>query len=259
MNAIPNFGIGTYTLLDDECFNIVSEGLKMGYKLIDTAELYNNHKQISQALKNVELNNNIKREDIWITSKIHNRDQRKLNIAPAIEKILKDLDTDYLDLILLHSSQKTYIEAYAELIRCQNRYNIKNIGVSNFRIDELEAIDKATNIKPYLNQIEISPFCQRSNLRKYMSDNNIRSQAYASLTCSESFDRKIFTDNNLDPVKSLLGWAKYYDLKPIPTAHNITHLIANYDTLSNYQIQTADLELLDQNQEIIIKYKQHMD
>ena len=256
---MPNFGIGTYTLIDDECFNIVSEGLKYGYRLIDTAELYNNHTQISKSLKYVELNNNIKREEIWITSKIHNRDQRKLNIAPAIEKILKDLETNYLDLLLLHSVQKTYIDAYAELIRCQNHFNIKNIGVSNFRIDELEAIDKATNIKPYLNQIEISPFNKRLGLRKYMSDNNIRSQAYASLTCSESFDRKIFSDNNLDPIQSLLGWAKYYDLKPIPTVHNITHLKTNYDILNNYQIPSNDIDILDQNQEIIIKYKQHMD
>jgi 2,5-diketo-D-gluconate reductase A len=180
---MPPYGLGTYTVQGENCSNIISSALENGYRLIDTAELYQNHSDIAIGIKAATHANIVKREDIWLTSKIHNRDQRKLNIGPAIQKILTDLDTDYLDLIILHSAQKKYLEAYTELIRCAEHFNVKHIGVSNFRVDELEKIIDKTGITPYLNQIEISPFNQRIALRSYMAEKNIITQAYASLTC----------------------------------------------------------------------------
>ncbi len=291
-----NFGIGTYTLTDKSCFEIISNALNIGYRMIDTAELYGNGQQIAQAIKSVE-SNNIHRDDIWITSKIHNRDQRKLNIAAGIDKILKDLDTSHIELILLHSAQKNFKEAWAELIRCQNHFNIAHIGVSNFRIGELEDIIKFTNIKPYLNQIEISPFNQRIQLRSYMAEHNIIAQAYGSLTCGKALDNPILTETKFktksDPVtvpdtdtdtepnsdpntdsepklnstlnstlnsaQLLLGWATHYDLKPIPTAHCLEHLKQNYIDLTVSKLDLETVEYLDKIDETIINYKQHAD
>jgi len=246
---IPSFGLGTYTVQNEECIDIVSNALKIGYKLIDTAELYKNHKEISIAIEK----SGQKREDIWITSKIHNKDQRHLNISCAIDKILKDLNTDYLDLLLLHSAQKNYIDAYAELVRCKEHFNIKNIGVSNFRIHELENIDKKTGILPYLNQIEIHPFNQRIELRKYMDSQKIITQSYGSLTGIDSIKNPLYKSDDL-----LLNWSLYYDLHPIPTSHTLEHLMSNFDSL-NKKIDDISICSLNYISEKIIKYKQHSD
>jgi diketogulonate reductase-like aldo/keto reductase len=256
---MPSYGMGTYTLVGDNCTDIISNGLRLGYKMIDTAELYSNHKEISDALELVNYDSGIKREDIWITSKIHNRDQRKLNIAQAIDKILKDLNTDYLDLILLHSAQKNYAKAYEELIRVGSHFNLRHIGVSNFRIDELETIISNTNIKPFLNQIEISPFVKRTELRSYMTTNNILAQAYGSLTCAKNFSSPHLDDPSYRPDELLLGWATHYNLRPIPTNHTIDHLYINYNTLERQRLPYTNIYKLDEITDQFINFKQHSD
>jgi diketogulonate reductase-like aldo/keto reductase len=256
---MPSFGLGTYTVQAENCSNIIYSALEIGYRLFDTAELYKNHTDIAIGIKKAIENNIIDRNDIWLSSKIHNRDQRKLNIAQAIQKILLDLDTNYLDLIMLHSAQKTYSRAYAELLRCQNHYNIRYIGVSNFRQDELETIIDKTGVCPYINQIEISPFNQRLKLRSYMDKYKILPQAYASLVCGNAFDSKYLTQYSLQPHQLLLGWAKYYDLKPIPTAHTIEHLQSNYNDLKQINLDKHNIASLDLINEEICNYVQHAD
>lgn len=257
---IPSFGIGTYTITGEKCTNYVYNALTTHKcKLIDTAELYNNQIDIGNGIKLAINEQIISREDIWITSKIHNRDQRKLNIGPGINKIIKDLDVEYIDLILLHSAQKNYVEAYSELIRLKSHFNIRHIGTSNFRIDELENIINSTNIKPYLNQIEISPFLQRNNLRSFMNTHSIIIQAYSSLTCRKGLEHEKLNHQIYRPDELLLGWAKYYNLKPIPTSHNLEELNLNYQTFNNLNLNLEDVQLLDSITDKIINYKQHDD
>ena len=275
---MPSYGLGTYTVQGENCSNIILSALENGYRLIDTAELYQNHSDIAIGIKAATHANIVKRENIWLTSKIHNRDQRKLNIGPAIQKILTDLDTDYLDLIILHSAQKKYLEAYTELIRCASHFNVKHIGVSNFRVDELEKIIDKTGITPYLNQIEISPFNQRIALRSYMAEKNIITQAYASLTCgitlnsastesvsasstesTETTSSEYLKSTMYEPDQLLLAWATHYNLRPIPTAHNIDHLIKNFQTMKDIKLDQTHVEKLDQITEIVCNYKQHAD
>lgn len=256
---MPPYGLGTYTVQGENCSNIILSALENSYRLIDTAELYQNHSDIAIGIKAATHANIVKREDIWLTSKIHNRDQRKLNIGPAIQKILTDLDTDYLDLIILHSAQKKYLEAYTELIRCAEHFNIKHIGVSNFRVDELEKIIDKTGITPYLNQIEISPFNQRIALRSYMAEKNIITQAYASLTCGISLNSEYLISEEYNPDQLLLAWATHYNLRPIPTAHTTEHLIKNFHTMKEIELDQTHVEKLDQITEIVCNYKQHAD
>lgn len=256
---LPNYGIGTYKLTGDTCQKIIEQGLKLGYRLIDNAELYKNQSDIKIGMKKVFDETTIKREDLWVTSKIHNKDQRHLNIGSAIEKILSDLDFDYMDLIILHSAQKNYLEAYEELLRCKSHYNIRHIGVSNFRQDELENIIERTGIKPYLNQVEISPFYQRINLRSYMLRNDIKIQAYGSMTLGKGLTHQKLVIDKYAPDELLLGWAKYYNLRPIPTMFTIDHLVKNYHTLNNINLDMRQIDILDSITDQIVNYKQHMD
>jgi len=256
---MPLFGIGTYTVTGKDCSDIIFNGLQLGYRLIDTAELYDNHKDIAAAISLAQQHNIVKRNDIWISSKIHNRDQRRLNIAPAIQKILLDLNTNYIDLVMLHSAQKTYINAYKELLGVKNFLNIRNIGVSNFRQDELEEIIKQTGITPYTNQVEISPFNQRLQLRKYMKENNILTQAYGSLVCGKMFDSEYLNHDNKTPDQLLLGWAKYYNVRPIPTSHTLTELQTNYNILQYDNLDIQTIQQLDSIDEYVCNYKHHAD
>ena len=253
------FGIGTYTVTGDKCKDIIFEGLKLGYRLIDTAELYDNHKNIALGISTAQQHNIATREDIWISSKIHNRDQRRLEIAPAVKKILLDLNTNYIDLIMLHSAQKTYVSAYKELLTVKNFFNIRNIGVSNFRQDELEAIIKHTGITPYINQVEISPFNQRLQLREYMKEHNILTQAYGSLVCGKMFDSEYLQHDSNTPSQLLLGWGKHYNIRPIPTSHTITELKMNYNTLQYTQLDIQTIQQLDSIDEYVCNYKHHAD
>jgi diketogulonate reductase-like aldo/keto reductase len=256
---MPLFGIGTYTITGEKCSDIIFEGLKLGYKLIDTAELYDNHKDIASAISTAQQHNIATREDIWISSKIHNRDQRRLEIASAVQKILSDLNTNYIDLVMLHSAQKTYVSAYKELLTIKNYFNIRNIGVSNFRQDELEAIIKHTSITPYINQVEISPFNQRLQLREYMKKNNILTQAYGSLVCGKMFDSEYLQHDSNTPDQLLLGWGKHYNIRPIPTSHNITELQINYNNLQNVNLNIQTIQQLDSIDEYVCNYKHHAD
>lgn len=257
---IPNYGIGTYNLIGDACQQIIYNGLKLGYRLIDNAELYKNQTDIKFALKKSFNDGIVSRDQLWITSKIHNKDQRHLNIAQAIDKILNDLDVEYVDLILLHSAQKNYLDAYEELLRCKSHFSEKmHIGVSNFRIDELETIITKTNIKPYINQIEISPFYQRIALRSYLNMNDIKIQAYGSLVLGKTLNNPNLYDQHYMPDELLLGWAKYYNLRPIPTMLNIEQLNKNYRTLTNISLENSKIQQLDNITEQVVNYKQHMD
>ena len=127
-------GLGTYKLQDEQCSQIIKFGLELGFRQIDTAQLYHNHTNIAQGISL----SGVSREDIFIISKIHNSNIKKLKIAESIDNIKKELDTNYIDLILLHNPVKNYQNAWEELVRCKEHMRIKNIGVSNFDINNLE-------------------------------------------------------------------------------------------------------------------------
>jgi len=261
MNSIPDFGMGTYKIQGDKCSDIIYNGLKCGFRSIDTAELYNNQIDIKNGINRAIDDGICNRDDLWITSKIHNKDQRKLNIGPSIEKIMLDIGVDSIELIILHSAQKNYIEAYTELIHCQNHFNVKYIGVSNFRIDELKTIIDKTNIKPYLNQIEITPFNKRVNLRTFCKEQNINIQAYSPLTCTKGFGHSNLINDEFSPDELLLKWSIYNDLKPIPTSDTIEFIHKNYNSLTT-KFDSSHLDLIhkiDSINDEIINYRQHSD
>lgn len=226
-------GIGTYKIQDDTCIDIVREGLNIGYKLIDTAQLYKNHTQVAEGIKQ----SNINRSEIFITSKIHNRNIKSVNIAKAIDEIKKELDTDYIDLILLHNPVKNYDLAYAELIRCQNQQNILNIGVSNFMEDHLININNKTGINPFLNQIELNILnCkQRQNLISYHKQNDILTQSHSNIKTHMNsgelikVPEEILSKYNITSIEYLLAYPIKQSIGIIPGTSNINHLRSNYE------------------------------
>jgi 2,5-diketo-D-gluconate reductase A len=230
MASYQQIGLGTYKLQDNICLDIIKNGLELGYRQIDTAQLYHNHTYISMGIKL----SNVPREEIFIISKISNSNIRKLKIAESIDLIKKELDTDYIDLILLHNPVKNYENGWEDLIRCQIPQNIKNIGVSNFESNHLDKIISQTNITPWLNQIELNIFNQQDKLIQYNKSKGIITQSHTTLTKSNLLNNKELIELadivGLSPSNTHILMFKFVLDKGIgilPRTSNFTHLEQN--------------------------------
>lgn len=235
--SLSNYGIGlgTYKLTGQHCSEIVCSALKMGYRLIDTAVLYKNHIEIREGIARSGVN----REDIYISSKIHDstqkaQKQQKDAIRNSVEQILKELGITYLDQLLLHSAvQNCYLESW-EILECLKQEGIvRNIGISNFRVDELEHLLSQCKIKPHVNQFEVSPFCTRDRLVSFCKQNGIIIQAYGSLTVARRLnDPKLISCSEILRVKPafmLLYWALKKGYVIIPKSETEIHLMENFN------------------------------
>ena len=142
----------------------VLEALKIGYRHIDTAHLYENEKEVGSAIKK----SGIPRNEIFITSKLWISEYGEGKTLQAIDKMLKRLDLEYIDLILLHFPFKDYMGAYKDLERACEQGKVKSIGISNFENQNLEELCVAAKIKPILNQVELHSYFQQNKLGKRM-------------------------------------------------------------------------------------------
>lgn len=148
---MPIYGIGTYSLLDDECVQSVSSALENGVRLIDTAHMYHNEESVGEAVRN----SGIPREEIFVTTKLY-PDQFS-NAEAAIEEALEKLDIEYIDLMLLHHPGSNDVAAYHAMEKAVSEGKIRSIGLSNWYIEELETFLPQVTITPALVQNEIHP------------------------------------------------------------------------------------------------------
>lgn len=260
-NLCP-IGLGTYKLIGEDCIRIISQAIKCGYRTIDTAVLYKNHKEICEGIKLSKID----RSELYISSKIHDSTQKNGKIIESVEEILAELETDYLDQLLLHSAVKNkYLNAWKQLERLYKEGKVKHIGVSNFHVNELEDLLSHCEIKPYLNQFEISPFCTRKNLVKYCFDNDIKVQAYGSLTVGRKLAdpnlAKIAAKLNVTPQYILLKWAMQKGYYIIPKSECYEHLTQNLmpGDKSNPDIPSICMDELDELNEDYYTINKHRD
>ncbi|WP_102694033.1 aldo/keto reductase [Rummeliibacillus pycnus] len=176
---MPRFGLGVYKMDDPEvAYNSIIKALDTGYIAVDTAAFYNNEQQVGEALRASDL----KREDLFITSKVWNTDQGYDETLRAFEKTLRALNTDYLDLYLTHwPVPEKFTETYRAIERLYDEKLIKSTGVSNHEIHHLEKLFTTANIKPMVNQIELHPYLSQVELRNFCKTNDIVITAWSPL------------------------------------------------------------------------------
>jgi len=246
---IPNLGFGTYRLRGEKAKTSTLVALKKGYYHIDTANLYRNETEIGEAIKE----SGISRHKLWITTKIQVKDIQKGKeaIMNSITNSLKELNTEYLDLVLLHGpvedriveSWLTLEEIFAELGN-----KIRFIGVSNYNIDHLEKIMKSCKIKPYANQFEVSPFWNRDDLIKYCGEQGIIPVAHTSLIKGEKFEdaklTELSTQVKISKPLLLLAWALHKGLTVLPRSEKEEHIQENMQCLS-IQLDSEIMKILD--------------
>lgn len=252
-----SISLGTYRLKDNQCVQMVKSGLNIGYRQIDTAELYKNHEQVTQGISL----SGLARESIFITSKIFNSNITKLKIPETVDRIKKELQTDYIDLILLHNPVKNYENAWKSLIEIQSTQNIRYIGTSNFRLEHLEKIKSNTGISPYLNQIELSIWNQPTQeLLYYHKSNRIIIQAHSIYTNNtKSSDPELINLSSslgINPYKLMLKYLTNQNIPVVTGTSDFEHLINNWNWISepNINIDNNIIKIFDCNHRIYKKY-----
>ena len=160
---IPQFGLGVYQVPEGEAtYNTAIDALKMGVRHIDTAHAYQNERSVGKAVKA----SSIPREEIWITTKLWPHEYGEGKTSDAIDKMLKRLDTDYIDLLLLHQQFGDYLGAWKDMEKAVKAGKVKSIGISNFESDRLEELCEAATIKPSVLQVECHPYYQQNALKE---------------------------------------------------------------------------------------------
>ena len=199
-------GFGTYKLTKDEAYHMTIKALKMGYRNIDTAELYNNEKMVQKAI----VDSGINRDDIFLTTKISTKDPSK--IAKSFMKRLRIFPK--INLLLLHWPSTDHVCGWKILTELLQQYKeqVDNIGISNISLPILKEIIEKTGIVPYAIQNEINPFCFDLELETFCKNKNIKIIAHSCFSFGKAleFDEiKILANGNqITPANILLRWVK---------------------------------------------------
>lgn len=162
-NKIPQFGMGVYMVPDGKpTRNAVLDALKLGYRHIDTAHAYQNERSVGAAVKE----SGIPRSEIWITTKLWPSEYGEGKTAAAIDKMLSRLDTDYIDLLLLHQQFGDYLGAWKDMEKAVAAGKVRSIGLSNFESERLEEVLETASVKPAVLQVECHPYYQQGQLKQ---------------------------------------------------------------------------------------------
>jgi len=178
--TMPVIGLGTYKLKGNEGVNSIISAIDIGYRLIDSAYNYENEGTVGEAVRR----SSVPRKELKITSKLPGRYQNYDKAITTIQESLYRANLDYYDVYLIHwpnPNQDTYVEAWQALIDAKKWGLIRSIGVCNFLPEHIERLEKDTGVKPSMNQIELHPFFNQSQQRKWHEENNIVTESWSPL------------------------------------------------------------------------------
>ncbi|KAL4222188.1 hypothetical protein ACF0H5_018225 [Mactra antiquata] len=263
-NDIPCIGLGTFkTKGQDLVFKTIEAALRAGYRSIDTASVYKNEVDIGNALKTLLPKFGLKRDDIFITSKLGPKDQGAGKCRQACLKSLENLQTDYLDLYLIHwpgtqgkkpedqSNKDLRGESWKDLEVLYKEGKLRSIGVSNYEESHLKDLLSNCSVQPSVLQIEYHPHLVQTSLVDFCKEHNIHFQAYSSLGTTTD-DNKLLSDATVlslaekykkTVAQILLRWAVQQNIGVIPKSTNPVHICENIDIFS-FTLSESDLETL---------------
>ncbi|RLL44848.1 aldo/keto reductase [Oceanobacillus piezotolerans] len=178
--TVPVIGFGTYQLNGNQGANAIVNAIDSGYRLIDTAYNYENEGTVGEAIRRSAT----PRQELIVTSKLPGRYQAYDKAVTAIQESLYRAQLDYFDLYLIHwpnPKQDTYMEAWQALIDAKKWGLVRSIGVCNFLPEHLQRLEEETGVKPSINQIELHPYFNQEEQRKWHDENNITTQSWSPL------------------------------------------------------------------------------
>lgn len=178
---IPILGYGTYLVSPEKCEQLVSKAIEVGYRLIDTAQAYYNEEGVGRAIaKNI-----IPREELFLTTKVWVSEAGEEKAKSSINESLRKLQTDYIDLLLIHQPFGDYYGTWRAMEKAYKDGKVRAIGVSNFSADRFIDLAMFNEITPMVNQLETHPFQQQKFIRKYLDKYNSLLEAWSPLARGE--------------------------------------------------------------------------
>jgi methylglyoxal/glyoxal reductase len=243
---IPYLGLGVYQSPPGEItLRAVRYALKIGYRQIDTAELYGNEKDVGRALRE----SGIRREDVFITTKVWNSHQGYDSTLYACEGSLGRLGLSYLDLYLIHwPVQGLGDETWRAMIKLLHQGKARAIGVSNYSIRELNELLEKSDIVPAVNQVEFHPFLYQEELLRSCKNNNIQLEAYSPLTRGKRLNHpkilELAKKYNKTPAQVLIRWSLQHNVIVIPKSIHEARIKENSQVF-DFQLEPKDMKLLD--------------
>lgn len=243
---MPQLGFGVFQVPDlKECEEAVSNALAVGYRLIDTAAAYQNEEAVGQAIAKSD----IKREEIFVTSKLWVSDFTYERAKAGIETSLNKLGLDYIDLYLLHQPYGDVIGAWKALEEAYHEGKIRAIGVSNFYPDQLKNLELSVSVKPVLNQIEVNPWFQQDDDVAFIQQEGIRVEAWAPFAEGKHqiFSNEVLTTIGAKYGKTsgqvILRWLLQRDITVIPKTVRRERMVENMDVF-NFELTSEDIRAI---------------
>ncbi|MDC5698505.1 aldo/keto reductase [Intrasporangium calvum] len=240
---IPQLGFGVWQVPADEVEAAVGTALATGYRHIDTARIYGNEEGVGRAIAA----SGVPREEVFVTTKVWNDDHR--NVAAAFDASLKRLGLEVLDLYLIHwpaPGADAHVEAWRQLLELQQSGRVRAVGVCNFHVPHLQRLLDETGVLPSINQIELHPYLQQDELRRFHAEHGIATEAWSPLASG----KEVLTDatigevaakHGVTPAQAIIRWHLDIGNVVIPKSVTPSRIAENADVFG-FRLDQEDLD-----------------
>ena len=248
-NAIPQLGLGVFKIPADDTARVAAEALELGYRHIDTAQMYGNEAGVGQAVAASGLD----RGEVFVTTKLNNGNHRPDDARRSFEQSLATMDLDYVDLFLIHWPQPSrdpdgYVAAWKTLEGFKRDGRARSIGVSNFQIDHLERLAAETETVPAVNQIELHPYFGNDEVRAWGEEHGIATEAWSPIAKGNALRDATVTQIaealGRTPAQVVLRWHLQRGTIVIPKSARSERLRENF-TLFDFELAPDDVARID--------------
>lgn len=245
---MPQFGLGVYSIPAGEVtYNSVLTALKAGYRHIDTAHAYQNERSVGQAVRE----SGISRDSIWITSKLWPNEYGEGKTLQAIDRMLKRLGVDYIDLVYFHQPVGDYLGGWKEMEQALEMGKVRAIGISNFDVNDsiFNSLVESARIKPQIMQIECHPYAQRKHWQEMVKKHDMKIECWFPLGGRDSRGaiirdpviNEIAKAHNKSAVQVIIRWHLQEGFSVIPGSSNPAHIRENVDVF-DFSLTDAEMQ-----------------
>jgi len=245
-NAIPQLGFGVFQIEPNDTVEAVKEALGIGYRHVDTAEMYGNEREVGEGIRASGLD----RGEVFVTSKLDNGMHKPDDARKAFDVTLSDLGFDYVDLFLIHWPLPTlydgdFVSTWKTLEEFHDDGRARSVGVSNFQVEHLERLARETDTVPAVNQIEVQPYFTNEAVREYGQEHGIVTEAWSPIAQGEVLDDPTITQIaekiGKTPAQVVLRWHVQRSDIVFPKSVTPSRMRENFE-LFDFELGPADMD-----------------